>query len=97
MTKDILTKYLEHFNYLVRKIIPPTVHVLLLLDGHKSRKGIECVEKGVPSNIVIAKSPANTSHYSQAADQDINFRLQRSGKHAKDIMSSITRKRFSSS
>lgn len=90
MTKGILSKYIEHFNEHVRRIVPEDVQVLLLLDGHKSRQGLEWIEAAVDEAIVVAQSPANTSHYLQAADQDINKIIQQSGRRAKEILSSMT-------
>ena len=40
-------------------------------------------------NVVIVQSPANTSYYIQAADQDINLILQKSGKEENDTLCSI--------
>lgn len=89
VTKGILIKYIEHFNKHVRVLVPHTEHVLLLLDGHKSRKGIDWIESAMERKIIVAQSPANTSHYLQAADQDINKVLQKCGRRAKDILASM--------
>jgi len=60
--------------------------LLLLLDGHKSRKGIEWINLALQHNIEIVQSPANTSHYLQSNDQEVNLIMNRVGKNVRDVL-----------
>jgi len=77
MTKDVLVAYMDHFNKHVRKIVPAEKQLVLILDGHKSRRGIEWIKNGIERNICIVQGPANTTHYLQPADQYINKVLKK--------------------
>jgi len=87
MTIEVLPAYIEHFVRNARKVAQDiNLPLLLLLDGHKSRRGIEWIQLALQNNIEIVQSPANTSHYLQSNDQDVNLIMNRVGKTVRDIL-----------
>jgi len=90
MTKEVLVAYIDHFNKHVRKIVPSEKHVALILDGHKSRQGIEWIKYGVERSICAVQGAANTTHYLQPADQYINRVLKRAARAFHDALSAYT-------
>lgn len=44
LSRGIIPKYIENFNKNVRKVVPDSMYVLLLLDGIKYRQGLDWIE-----------------------------------------------------
>jgi len=85
MTMEILPAYIEHFAKHARKIATNyDLPLLLLLDGHKSRKGFEWIRIAKKNNVEVVQSPANTSHYLQSNDQKVNLIFNKAGKSLRD-------------
>ena len=62
----------DHIDSYVRRFVPRSQPIVLLLDGHSSRKGIEWVRKAEQLNIILVLLPAHTTHFLQPCDSDIN-------------------------
>jgi len=87
MTIDILPAYINHFVRNARKVATNmNLRLLLLLYGHKSRRGMEWIHLALQNNIEVIQSPANTSHYLQSNDQDVNLIMNRMGKNLRDVL-----------
>ena len=66
MTKEVLPMYIEHFARNARKIATDlSLPLLLLLDGYRSRNGIEWIQHALKNNNEVGQSPANKTHYLQ--------------------------------
>lgn len=78
MDTHVLPLFIHHMNEFVRRFIPKTVFYLLTLDGCGSRKGAEWVQGALDAKCEVVLAPANTSHFVQPCDQDINkgFKLR---------------------
>lgn len=72
MDMNILPLFIQHINKFVRQFVPPETSYITTLDGHGSRKGIEWVELCTRNNCEVVLAPANTSHFMQPCDQDVN-------------------------
>ena len=72
MTMQTLPLFMTHFNTFVRRHVPQDEKILMTLDGHSSRKGIDWLDEATKNNIEVAKTPANTSHVLQPCDQRVN-------------------------
>jgi len=91
MTKEVLVAWMRHFEKHARKITPdPNKAILLLIDGHKSRCGMDWIDVARHHNIEVIQTPANTSHYLQAGDRDVNLRLKKTGRETTTILSKYT-------
>ena len=66
--RNIIVKIAKHINRHVRKTIDSGKHVVLLVDGHSSRDGVEWLEVCEKLNIVVVRLPANTTHILQPCD-----------------------------
>ena len=76
MEMRIIPLFMRHLNMFVRKYVPKENEYLLFLDGHSSRKGIERLELAQIFKCVVFQSPANTSHFLQPCDQNVNKTFQ---------------------
>lgn len=87
MTSELLPLYIKHLIRNARKYAPDeNLPLLLLIDGHKSRKGIEWIQEAMRNSIELVQSPANTSHYLQSNDQKVNLCMNRAGKLVRDVL-----------
>ena len=66
----------DHIDSYVRRFVPRSQPIVLLLDGHSSRTGIEWVRKAEQLNIILGILPAHTTHFLQPCDSDINKTFQ---------------------
>lgn len=88
MIEEVLVAFIRNFAKHSREYTPDkTKAMLLLLDGHKSRCGLDWIEEAQKHNIEVVQTPANTSHYLQAGDRDVNPRLKKTGKEAATTLS----------
>lgn len=72
MTMQTLAYFIRHLNTYLRQHAPQDEKILLTLDGHSSRKGIDWLVEASDNNMEIGKAPANTSHVLQPCDQRVN-------------------------
>lgn len=72
MQKDCIGFVISHIQRHKKSIVPAGEKLLLLLDGHGSRKGVDWLEKARDCDIEIVQLPANTSHFLQPCDNAIN-------------------------
>lgn len=66
MTTDIYLKWLKHFQSFVKSSINDKV--ILIVDGHASHKGIECLEFAKQNGIIIICLPPHCTHRMQPLD-----------------------------
>lgn len=76
MDMEVLPRFIEHLNRFVRQFVDENDHFLLKLDNHGSRKRFEWIEQCVRVTFEAVLAPANTSHFLQPCDQQINKRFQ---------------------
>lgn len=76
MDMTVLPLFITHLNTFVRKYVAGDTHYLMTLDGHSSRKGFEWVELCMKNKLEAVVAPANTSHFLQPCDQDVNKTFQ---------------------
>lgn len=62
----------QHFNHHARKAVPPNEHVLLLVDGHSSRKGEAWLQACEKLGILVVKLLDSTTHLLQPCDQPVD-------------------------
>lgn len=84
MDKATITFVIEHIKQNTKLIIPDGEHMLLLLDGHKSRNGFNWLESARDAHIEVVQSPANTTHKLQACDDTINKAFKRAVRETRD-------------
>ena len=72
MTMALLPVFIESFNKNVRAYVSEDEHVLLTLDTHKSRNGIEWLNTFIKYNIELEQVPTNTTHSLQPCDAFVN-------------------------
>lgn len=79
MTKDLMPIFLQHLRFQIDKTHPhlSSKKVAVLTDGHssRSRADVSWIEKARELSLVVALSPANTTHFLQACDQSVNRSL----------------------
>lgn len=88
MQQHVIHYVIDHIRRHTKDYIEEDEHLLLLLDGHKSRYGWEWLDRAVKNNIEIAQSPANTTHFLQACDSTINKKFQQSVRRVRDVIAS---------
>ena len=66
----------DHIDSYVRRFVSRSQPLVLLLDEHSSREGIEWVRKPEQLNIILVILPAHTTHFLQPCDWDINKTFQ---------------------
>ena len=81
---DTMPHIIEHIDKFVRKAVPRENAYILFLDGHGSRKGIEWIEKARTHNIEVVVLPANTTHFLQPCDNQINKSFQKAVRDTRD-------------
>ena len=90
MTKDLMPIFLQHFRVQVDKTHPHLSgkQVVLLTDGHssRSRADVSWIEKARKLSLVVALSPANTTHFLQACDHIVNKSLSKWVTETKEAM-----------
>ena len=69
--KNTMPFLAEHINRNIRQSVPHHQPVVLPLDGHSSRKGIDWVQYGKRRNIVVVLLPTSTTHFLQSCDNAI--------------------------
>lgn len=60
--------------------------IVLFLDGHASRNGLKWIEEAQKCNIEIILLPANTTHFLQPCDNDLNKTFQRVIRETRDAL-----------
>ncbi|KAI0566382.1 hypothetical protein FGB62_9g29 [Gracilaria domingensis] len=68
-TKEVLPHVIEHLARFIRKSVAREKPVVMLLDGHASRRGYELLDVCVAHNIEFVQCQANTSYFLQLVDQ----------------------------
>ena len=89
MTKVILTIFMRHLARYARKFVTHDDPILLLLDGHKSRRGTEWLEVASQNNIEVVQMPANTSHFLQPCDQFVNKSFKSQVRKSRDYLTNL--------
>ena len=84
MDQGTITAFAEHFNREVRKHVPQSQRVLLILDGHASRTGHDWLEICELYNISVVQLPANTTHFLQPNDDEVNKAFKRGVRTVRD-------------
>ena len=72
------------------KTISSDKHIVLLVDGHSSRDGLEWLETCERLNIIVVRLPANTSHILQPCGQYVNRSFQRTVRNTRDELLSMS-------
>lgn len=79
MTKELMRVFLQHLRVQIDTKHPQLngQPVAVLTDGHssRSRSDVTWIEEAQKKNMVIALSPANTTHFLQACDHLVNKSL----------------------
>lgn len=83
--KTTIHLIIDHISLRFRKLAPPSEPLLLLLDGHSSRKGLLWLMKAVERRIEAAKAPASASHFLQPCDETINKKLKTRARKTRGI------------
>eukprot|EP00171_Calliarthron_tuberculosum_P003025 IDg3025t1 len=86
MTALVLERFLKHLNDYVRTIVPEGVPYCVSLDGHKSRCGIEWLEFCSKNKVEVIQAPANTSHFLQPCDADVNKNHKKNIRSVRDAL-----------
>ena len=86
MEMCIIPLFMQHLNRFVRQYVPSEQHYVLVLDGHISRKGVDWLELAQEMNFVVVQSPANTSHFLQPCDQQVNKTFQTTVRSVRDAL-----------
>ena len=68
----------------------PDKHIVLLVDGHSSRDGLEWISACERMKIIVVRLPANTAHILQPCDQFVNRSLQRKVRETRDHVLSMS-------
>lgn len=63
---------LKHIDSAVRVAVPLRLHYILCLDGHSSQNRTSWIDMCRKNNCELFVSPANTSHFPQPCDQNVN-------------------------
>ena len=88
--RNIIVKVAEHINNHVRKTIDSEKNIVLLVDGHSSRDGLEWLEACERLNIVVVRLLANTTHIIQPCDQFVNRTFQQTVRRIWDELLSMS-------
>ena len=83
MTMEIIPIFMAHLDNFFRQFVQQERHYVLLLDGHSSRNGIDWLDFAKAHKCVV-QSPANTSHFLQPCDQDVNKAFQDTVRRVRD-------------
>ena len=75
---------IEHINRRFRKFAPQFHPLLLLLDGHSSRKGAFWLHLSKSKNIEVAQSPSDTTHFFQPCGNAVNKAHKTAARSARD-------------
>ena len=84
--KNTMPFVVEHINRYIRQFVRRHQPIVLLLDGHSSRKGTDWVQYGEGHNIVLVLLPAITKHFLQPCDNSINKTFQRTVRATRDAL-----------
>lgn len=87
--QSTIVHMIEHINAFARRFVPLEKHILLILDGHSSRDCIPWLELAERYNIVVAKLPANTTHFLQPCDRSINKTFANAVRETRDELLSM--------
>lgn len=87
--REIIVKIVHHINSHVRKTLSPSLSILLLVDGHSSRNGLEWLDACERMNIIVVRLPANTTHILQPCDRYVNRRFQQTVRKTRDDLLSM--------
>lgn len=60
---DIIKYAVQHIQKFIREHISAEKAVVILLEGHVSRKSLDWLEYSAENNLEIVRLPANTSHF----------------------------------
>ena len=90
MEKRLIEFAVEHIARYVRKWVPQDRQYCLTLDGHSSREGWEWLEYSSTAGRAVVQSPANTSHFLQPCDQNVNKTFKQAMRKARDKLSAVT-------
>jgi len=63
---------IQHIDKIFRRFVPANKKCVLKLDGHSSRKGHEWLELSRGLGCIVIQGRANTTHFLQPCDQQIN-------------------------
>ena len=88
MTLDLLPVFIENFHNNVRAYLPAEEHVVLTLDGHKSRMGLDCLNAFLKYKIEVVQALANTTHFLQPCDSFVNKAFKANMRRFRDYMCS---------
>ena len=89
MDSSVISFAIHHLATHGRRLVGHNKRFVLLLDGHGSRKGVEWLDVSLENDISVVQSPANTSHFLQPCEQDINKMFQRAVRSTKDFLVGI--------
>ena len=84
MTMEIIPVFMAHLDKFVRQFFQQEMHYVLLLDGNSSRNGIDWLDFAKAHKCEVVQSPANTSHFLQPCDQDVNKAFQDTVRRVRD-------------
>lgn len=84
MTGALLEHFMRHLNNFVRTIVPPGLAYCVSLDGHKSRCAFGWLDFCKKNSIEVVQTPANTSHFLQPCDADVNRTFKRNTPSVRD-------------
>lgn len=72
------------YHLFIKHHVDKQRHVLLLIDGHTSRNGLQWLELCEQYNIFPAPLPSNTTNSLQPCEQDLNRSLKREVRRLQD-------------
>ena len=70
--------------------VSPEKHIVLLVDGHSSRDGVEWITACEKMKNILVRLPANTTHILQPCGQFVNRSFQRIVRETRDHLLSMS-------
>ena len=71
MTMELLPMFIRHFNRNARRYVNSGESIVITIDGHRSRNGVEWLQLCQQFSIEVVQAPANTTHFLQPCDSHI--------------------------